>query len=390
MHDIGHYPFSHAMEDAIKEHLKKPSQDLDNTTIDDLHSETFLNHESVGREILRLDVEIRTILESNNYDVHEIYSLFISNGEKFDYEDEKQFNISNIISSDLDADRLDYLLRSAYHLGLPYGSTDLQYILLQMKLDADQNICIDPKALRTVDHFLLCRYFDYSQVIYHKSVVAFEEVLKKVILYLLENNELQYISEENKSLIEDSGWYEYDDLYVMNKIRDYYKKSDLEPSIQLLIKSLINRVPPKEVLRLESIQDRNSYSNKHISAFRDFKNWLPEISEKFSIPEEDVIIWDLKGFSITKIGRSFEIESDESGIDEGIRKTVRIYDRISGTSVPIMQRDDSLMYFLSGKALYSIRLYILFDKDIISSEDMVAKVDEIKNYIQNKWPREWK
>jgi hypothetical protein len=75
-----------------------------------------------------------------------------------------------------------------------------------------------------------------------------------------------------------------------------------------------------------------------------------------------------------------------------INQTVRIFDRISGRSVPIMERDDSLMSILSNKALYSIRLFILFDLDHFKEDDPLrAKIEDVKKFIYEKLShRGWK
>lgn len=225
LHDIGHYPLSHVTEDAIKFFVDECQQEgiseiisSGSKTSGNLQSPVkYLEHESVGREILLNDDEICNILKDNGYEPKEIYSLFTRDGEVKE-------NITNLISSDLDADRLDYLLRSAYHIGLPYGSTDIEYILRQIEIDNKQNICINSKALRTVDHFLLCRYFDYSQVIFHKTVAGFEEILKQVIYYLIKKDEINFSPENVRESIKSGEWYEYDDAYIMNLIRKFYKE----------------------------------------------------------------------------------------------------------------------------------------------------------------------
>src|SRR5207244_578989 len=118
VHDIGHYPFSHAMEDAVQDYYKealiKDESEPDKLTEAALGDEglhTF-QHERLGKEVITRDKEIREALEEAGIDPQDLANLFMRI---------KPSPLANIISSDLDADRLDYLQRTAIHSGLPYG-----------------------------------------------------------------------------------------------------------------------------------------------------------------------------------------------------------------------------------------------------------------------------
>ena len=181
LHDVGHYPFSHAMEEAVKDYyIGQYIVADDSSPAPDLQDEQPFEHERVGKEVLLRDCELREILSSEGFSPEDISSIFIHEEHK-----EEQRKLANLLSSDLDSDRIDYLLRTAHHTGLPYGSVDLDYILSQLKGDSAGNICLSSKAMRAADHFLLSRYFDYQQVAYHKTVVGLELLLKDVLKALL-------------------------------------------------------------------------------------------------------------------------------------------------------------------------------------------------------------
>ena len=397
LHDIGHYPFSHAMEGAIKLHVDECRSegfverisDVSETPMDISPLGGYLKHESVGREILLNDAEICDILKDDGLKPEDIYPLFTRDSEVKE-------DITNLISSDLDADRLDYLLRSAYHVGLPYGSTDIEYILSQIKIDSDGKMCIDPKALRTVDHFLLCRYFDYSQVIFHKTVAGFEEVLKRVIIYLIEKDEVEFTSEDIIEFIKSGSWYEYDDGYILNLIRTYYKKTDTPEDIKLMMKSIIARKPPKEIVKMEYISESTKSNKKDCRGkISDLKKSVEAVSKQFGISKNNIFVWNNGALEITKVGRMVELSETANLTEEDsdkINQTVRIFDRISERSVPIMERDDSLMSILSNQALYSIRLFILFDLDHFKEDgSLKAKIEDVKKFIYEKLShRGWK
>lgn len=396
LHDIGHYPFSHAMENAIKLYSekyqlseiieKKDSESIIKPPLENPIS--YLTHESVGREVLLNDDEICTILKDYGFEPEEIYHLFTRDSEIE--------NKTNLISSDLDADRLDYLLRSAYHVGLPYGFTDIEYILRQITTDESGKICIGQKALRTVDHFLLCRYFDYSQVIFHKTVAGFEEVLKSVIVYLIDEKKINCSRDSIISSIKSGEWYEYDDSHITNHIKVLYKDDATPEHMKIMMKSIIERKPPKEITKMEYLGETEK---KDIDDFKikisDLENLVEKISGKFDINKENIFVWNNGGLEITKFGKTLGIskfvELDDKDADK-IDQTVRIHNRITKKSEYIMERDDSLMNILSGKALYSIRLFILFDFDKFKDENLLdAKIKEIMTFIERTIPtRPWK
>ncbi|MGD0535039.1 MAG: HD domain-containing protein [Methanoregula sp.] len=384
LHDIGHYPFSHTTEDAIKQYINKAPNAKsglvkkgETTTETTFSAQRYLDHENIGSKILDHNKEIRSILDKNGIDPIEISNLFIKKGES-------PPEIKILISSDLDADRLDYLLRDAHYMGLPYGSTDLNYILRQMRHDKDNRPCFDSKALRTIDHFLLCRYFDYSQVIFQKTVTGMEEVLKRVLQYLITKNEIKYSESEIIELISSGKWNEYDDIHIMGVIRAYYNSTDTPSEEKLFMKSIIERIPPKEIAKLEYIDgiDRVESFKAKIS---DLTSLTQRISEKFGINGKHIFVWDNGGLRLTKMGRMTEVSKAQAITVEDLNQRIRIHHRISEDSHPIMERNDSLMSILADRALYSMRLFVL-DPNLTD-----AKVMEIQNFVFETLPfRDWK
>jgi hypothetical protein len=391
LHDIGHYPFSHSMEDAIKHYINTSPQAKsglikkgETPTEMSFSAQGYLDHENIGSKILDNDSQIKEILCRNGFTPIEISNLFIKKGES------PPPTIKNLISSDLDADRLDYLIRDAHYMGLPYGSTDLDYILRQMKYDegksGEKRPCIDSKALRTVDHFLLCRYFDYSQVIFQKTVTGMEEVLKRALAYLLAKNKIKYSESDIIDLISSGEWNEYDDIYIMGIIRNCHKDATTPPEEKLFMKSILDRIPPKEIAKLEYIDQTGQRDIDCFNAsISDLKSIGQKISGNFSINQKHIFVWDNGGLRLTKMGRMTEV-SKAGDIDKAdLNQRIRIHNRMTKDSLPIMERDDSLMSILADKALYSMRLFIL-DPTLTES-----KIKEIRDFVFSELPyRDWK
>jgi HD superfamily phosphohydrolase len=162
LHDVGHFPFSHVLEQFYKIIERHP-------------------HEVVSAEMIHLPT-IRNILTrfpEYNYDVDIIKGIIKG-------EPTAPIRYVQLLNSKIDADRIDYLLRDSYNCGLVYGKIDIERIFRNMVIKHvpdfdDYVIAIKNKANISVDQFLISRYYMYNTVYYHKTTFCFEEILRKIV-----------------------------------------------------------------------------------------------------------------------------------------------------------------------------------------------------------------
>lgn len=363
MHDIGHYPFSHAMEHAIADfYLRGVGEGKEPVK--------FYKHESVSKATLENNSQIQAVLKAADLSPEDIYKVFNR---------EQPPRFANLISSDLDADRIDYLMRTAHHTGLPYGTVDLGYLLSQLRLDKNERICFTAKALRTAEHLLLGRYFDYQQVAFHKTVAGMEWLLQDLLCALLEEKEIEGSASWVNAAIKNGEWDMFDDTYVTNKIRDLAKKHGNKSVIGNKAKALIERRPPKLVIEMENMQAENDQSRKNYSnELTLLKNHLPNLISEFGIAADYWTIWKPGIRTLTKIGSRIPVSSAEDTKDK-YEQAVRIIDD-QGSSAAIMEKSSSLMSILSNYALYTFRLYVLLP------EDNSVDIDAIRQSIKKALP----
>jgi HD superfamily phosphohydrolase len=368
LHDVGHYPYSHAMEHAIHDYAASQLTEDSTTTAsaasastedEGVDDTTWLNHESVGKEVLRSSDELSTVLNQAGFTPEEIFTIFAR---------EEPPRFANLISSDLDADRIDYLLRTAHHTGLPYGAVDLDYLLSHMRVDDAQHICLDPKALRTVDHFLLGRYFDYQQVAFHKTVAALEWVLKDVLRALLQERLLACSASDVRRMIQSGEWPSFDDARVLHLIRELESQSAVMTT-RLKADAILRRRPPKLVAHVEYLDGRDQAQVKALMMQkRLIHEHIPTWSNKFGIEPALWHVWE-GALTFTKVGANVPISAlaqDVPGAMVDPDKTeqaVRILDPRTHTSKPIMAERRSLMSVLADRALYALRVYVILPND---------------------------
>ena len=145
MHDIGHGPFSHVLENTL------------------VHG---MSHEEIS---IRLMQEI-------NKELNGKLDLAI---EIFKDEYSKRF-LHQLISGQLDVDRLDYLRRDSFFSGVTEGNIGSARIIKMLNV-ANDNLVIEEKGIYSIENFLIARRFMYWQVYYHKTSVAAECMLIKIL-----------------------------------------------------------------------------------------------------------------------------------------------------------------------------------------------------------------
>jgi uncharacterized protein len=143
LHDIGHGPFSHTTEEIFG-----------------------FNHEYWTRQILQRVPAIRDRLDAAAPDLWQALDQVYTHQHPVPF-------IWQLVSSQLDCDRLDYLLRDSYYTGASYGRLDLDRILMALEYDPDsQQLVVARKGLAAIEHYLVVRYFMYAQVYNHPKNLA--------------------------------------------------------------------------------------------------------------------------------------------------------------------------------------------------------------------------
>lgn len=150
LHDVGHGPFSHSFEKVFR-----------------------LDHEEWTRAIITGDTEINTVLKRVSDDFPKKVAEVIAKT----YENKL---VVSMISSQIDADRMDYLQRDAFYTGVSYGHFDMERILRVMRPTEDQ-VVIKKSGMHAVEDYIMSRYQMYWQVYFHPVTRSAEVILTKIL-----------------------------------------------------------------------------------------------------------------------------------------------------------------------------------------------------------------
>ena len=150
LHDLGHGPFSHSFEAVFS-----------------------VRHELFTERIIMEDTEVNRVLEG----YQKGFAKKVCDVINKTYPNPL---VINIISSQLDADRLDYLLRDAYFTGAPYGEIDVERILRTMRV-VNNKIVYKVSGMHAIEDYLMSRYQMYWQVYLHSAGRSFDLVIQRML-----------------------------------------------------------------------------------------------------------------------------------------------------------------------------------------------------------------
>ncbi|WP_269235789.1 HD domain-containing protein [Flavobacterium flavigenum] len=229
LHDIGHGPFSHAMEKSIVEDV---------------------NHESISLLFMNQ--------LNNEFDGKLSLAIQVFKGEYH-----RKFMLQ-LISSQLDMDRMDYLKRDSFYTGVAEGNVNSERLIQMMNVENDV-LVIEEKGIYSVEKFLLSRRLMYWQAYLHKTSLVAELILMKVLkrakeltlkgiklpcseplLYFMQNK----ISLENFDAEKLDLFSQLDDFDIISALKAWQKHNDF--ILSTLSKMIINR----DLLKIKMSADK--------------------------------------------------------------------------------------------------------------------------------------
>lgn len=240
LHDIGHTPFSHAIEPYYKHKLK-------------------INHEDISKVIISESPEIKQILSKHGIDHREVLAIIEGKHREPLY--------NQLLSSDVDIDRMDYLIRDALHTGVTYGTIDLHRLIATLTVDGEGNIAVLDKGIDAVDNFYLARMHMYKTVYYHKTLVGYELILRRVYEYLCEEfREDPFLFRSVSDMIKTirSGEMVYwNDEWLLGLMINALRSKCVPTEVKELIEAFFKRTGYKVVL------DLSGYGNQPLNVEKD-------------------------------------------------------------------------------------------------------------------------
>lgn len=187
LHDIGHFPFSHATESLVRDNFKKNHE--------------ILSSEIVNTPYMKCAFDVIKDHFDMEVDLKKLAGFIIGKG------DSGERFLANLIKGFIDADRMDYLVRDAYYTGVPFGKVDLERLAKTLVPIQDRDnwiLAVEEKGRPAVESLIIARSLMHNSVYYHHTKRVAEAMLARATNSTLKpNNEplLSLTALNDKSLL---------------------------------------------------------------------------------------------------------------------------------------------------------------------------------------------
>ena len=298
LHDIGHAPFSHSFEAILK-----------------------CNHEDYTRQIILGPSEIADALRKEDERLPEEVASVIGHTHPNPI-------LPQLISSQLDADRLDYLLRDSYFTGTSYGQVDLDRLLRTMRISGNK-VCMKSSSMYTVENYIMARYHMYWQVYYHENSRSFDSILKALFTCLkdlYDNNDPivenfpMYKNLFSKEMLSNEEFFLLDDstcMYSFSLMRNCDNEVLRDLSRRILDRDLFETAPAyREAELRQKCKDRGLNPDYYV-----VKDQMQQIPYQPYTGNSGENIWVLeKDGSVEELSKVSKVVEALSKIDERVER----------------------------------------------------------------------
>jgi HD superfamily phosphohydrolase len=326
LHDVGHGPFSHSFEKVFRFH-----------------------HEDWTRAILtgstRINAILRRMGDSFPKKVAEVIAKTYDNKL-----------IVSLISSQIDADRMDYLLRDAYYTGVGYGNFEIERILRVMRPHED-GIVFKYSGMHAVEDYIMSRYQMYWQVYFHPVTRSAEVVLRKIF-------------QRAKHLFASGYRFRLDPTELLPFFRDQVELADYLALDESVVFFYLQQWRREEDPILKDLCarfiDRNLFKYVEYNP-RDFR-MLAELSELFQSAGIDPMYY-------LEVDTTSDLPYDfyRAGEDE---ERIPIMLRMPNGDLVELSQKSEIVEAISGKRRFDYKLYFPLDKVLALPEDVSGKIRE--------------
>jgi len=325
LHDIGHLPFSHTFERLIRDYnVYDPS--LFPETADKL-----LPHEEASYLIIK---EIyQTILRE---DFHHVLNVLAPPTKEASMEEYQVYMFLHLIwKGQLDADKLDYVLRDAYMSGVGFGKYDLKRIMHNLFIIKSRDDFLPAphvRALSAVDSIISERYKLHQWVYFHHVVVLLDELVRRVTKFFMDSDKSLKGFLHFRNYIHDAQV--FDDTFLLQ----FFRNKCVDPNTDAPIKNYLQAICRRENLPVSLWKDLLSFRRINFT----MAEYIRTLSAgRESIPYPLNMLIELKDDELRDLENAISLYFASKGKEEKVILATKIFSPYRPGGIRILDRNGS-------------------------------------------------
>ena len=372
LHDIGHYPYSHLMERLGNVVLTEDRVPRNGKRKAIASTSPYPDHEEVGRIIVTTQEDVIEAIGDKER-AEGVADLF-TRGEAAEPQ------LSKLIHSSLDMDRLDYLLRDARAAGVPHGEIDVNYLLNNVRTSSTGMIGVKYKALHAAEQFLLARYFMYRTVYYHKTTFALEETFRQLLRRCRDAGKYGVPADGKavRAIARDASKL----LEFTDHLPDQIARAamqDGDSTIAALAKAVVFRRPPKllreECTLVDTGDDQHRKHNACTTFLRSCEERLPRLAKEHGLPLGLFLIAEPPRVGLEKRGRLIRAAEVAGQPSEKRDELMKVFVQDEEEPKSLVDISESLISHCAHLVARIVRLYVV--------EPDAAKVQKLRQAVSD-------
>jgi len=322
LHDVGHYPLSHVIEVVMTDHGKYQEG----------------RHEANSEKVIMKHLSQE--LSKNGFDPKELSRKILGKSDKTLH--------NQLLASELDADRMDYLLRDAQNTGVRYGTHDIDRLVHSMRIDKEGRLAVRDKGMHAAEDYMIARYHMYTSVYSHKVVMGFTELVQHAYEILMKSGKVY--SQKSLGSLDGDQLASFDDNYLFSKFR-----SSQDRHLSDMVRMIMKREPLEVAFEANMMMQRGKASELFYQVnLLENPEQLSRVAEQSRVPRK----WIFHNSTRTQLSRlqlppPFDVGKAKS---KEMTEAIHIVDD-SGRSRPLVTETRSLAYYFKQLSQGTVRIY---------------------------------
>lgn len=376
LHDIGHYPYSHLMERVDSVVLTDDEVDGGTDTPTgqrpfDATQVGYPSHGRLGTEIVMHQTDLVKAI-GGDARAKEVADLF-TRAETADPQ------LSKLLHSSFDMDRVDYLQRDSHAAGVPYGNIDVNYLLNSLRISPTGMVGVVAKALPAAEQFLLARFFMHRAVYYHKTTYAMEEACRQLLRRIRDAGLFDIPAGEQGVLdiARSPALATFTDSYVDGLVHQASQGED--HVMKALARSIESRRPPKLLKEVFVFADAQTQHHAGSTFSLRAKTSLRALADRSGIALGQFLLCKTKPLTFEERGALLTTEQARDLAPEREDEMIKVFVGNDEEPTSLVEIPHSIIRICSGRFFQAFRLYVVYegaDKD----QTIESLRDEVRDW----------